>query len=63
MSTLIPIEVAAQRLDVSDKTLRRWATAGKGPRAYRVGRGLKYREAEIEAWIDAQAVEPELLVA
>lgn len=56
MSTLIPIEIAAERLDLSVKTLRRWAAAGTGPRAYRIGKSLKYRVSEIEAWIDEQAI-------
>lgn len=49
-------EVAAY-LAVPSATLYRWRSAGKGPRSYRVGRGIRYRRSEVEQWLEAQGVE------
>lgn len=46
-------EVAAY-LGVPVRTLYSWNYLGRGPRPYRVGRYLRYRPAEVEAWLDAQ---------
>lgn len=39
-------------------TLARWSYQGQGPPYYRLGRGVVYRRAEVEAWIEAQRVDP-----
>lgn len=44
-----PAEVAAY-LQVPVKTLYTWRYHGKGPRAHRVGRYLRYRWEDVEAW-------------
>jgi excisionase family DNA binding protein len=51
-----PPEVAAY-LQVPVKTLYRWRYQGEGPRAYRVGRHLRYRWGEVDAWLASRAVE------
>lgn len=64
MSTrLLSIFECAEKLGVTDKTLRNWSRVGRGPKVYRIGVALKYREHEIEAWIDAQEIEAEPLAA
>lgn len=51
---LIGLRETAALLDVPVSTLyKRWATWGLI--AYRVGRSLKFREAEVEAWLQQQA--------
>jgi hypothetical protein len=36
-------------------TLHQWRYLGIGPRAYKVGRWLKYDPADIVAWLQSQA--------
>ena len=33
-----------------------WRRTGGGPAVYKVGRRLKYKRADVEAWIEAQRV-------
>lgn len=49
-----PIEVA-EYLQVPLKTLYQWRYQGEGPRAYRVGRHLRYRWDDVEAWVASLA--------
>lgn len=50
-----PTDVAAY-LQVPVKTLYTWRYHGKGPRAHRVGRHLRYRWEDVEAWLASGAV-------
>lgn len=45
----------AEFLQVPVKTLYRWIEAGEGPPSYRLGRGLRFYEAEVKAWVTAKA--------
>lgn len=47
-------QVAAY-LDVPDATLIAWRYKGTGPSFIRVGRHIRYRWSDIEAWLDQQA--------
>lgn len=49
-----PIELA-EWLDVPVQTIYQWNHRGVGPIALKVGRHLRYRRADVEAWLDAQA--------
>ena len=52
---LISLADTAARLDVPTSTLyKRWREWGL--QAYRIGRALKFRERDIEAWLDRQLV-------
>lgn len=44
----------AEYLGVPIKTVYRWNYTGTGPKACRVGRHVRYRPADVEAWLDAQ---------
>jgi excisionase family DNA binding protein len=46
-------EVSAH-LGVPITTLYTWRSRGKGPKATRVGRHLRYRWADIDAWLAEQ---------
>ncbi|WP_418063935.1 helix-turn-helix transcriptional regulator [Pimelobacter simplex] len=48
------IEEVAARTRVPVKTLRHWRLHGTGPKSARMGRRVVYREADVEAWVDAQ---------
>jgi excisionase family DNA binding protein len=52
-------EVAAF-LQIPSKTLYRWRYMGKGPPAYRVGRHLRFRWVDVNAWLDEQGRGPDL---
>lgn len=49
-------EEVADRLVVSAKTLANWRSSGVGPAYARIGGRVRYRDADIAAWIDAQGV-------
>lgn len=47
--TLGPPDLSA-RWDVPVKTIYTWRTTGYGPRGFRVGKYLRYRLEDVEAW-------------
>lgn len=53
MDLLTPDEVA-ELLRTSPGTLRYWRHVGIGPPSFKLGRRVKYRRADLEAWVDAQ---------
>jgi len=53
METLLTQEDAAQRLGISPRSLERHRVAGTGPRFCKLGRLVKYRKCDLEAWIEA----------
>lgn len=46
----------ADFLGVPVGTIYQWSHRGTGPTAYRVGRHLRYRMGDVEAWLTTQAV-------
>lgn len=52
---LMTTEQVAAYLTVPVPTIYQWRTRGDGPRAIRVGRHLRFRRSEVEAWVDAHA--------
>ncbi len=44
----------AAELGVTAGTLRNWRTAGRGPRGARIGGRVRYRRADVDAWITQQ---------
>jgi excisionase family DNA binding protein len=53
-----PAEVSAH-LRVPVLTLYQWRHRGIGPRSCRVGRHIRYRWQDVEAWLDEQASQPQ----
>ena len=49
---LVSAEQVADYLGVPVKTLYQWRYKGFGPRGLRVGRYLRYRPEDVEAWLD-----------
>lgn len=54
MSDLMTVDEVAEYLQIPVQTLYQWRHQGKGPRAAKIGRYLRYRRAEVEAWVNAQ---------
>jgi predicted DNA-binding transcriptional regulator AlpA len=44
----------AAKLAVSRSTLQSWRYAGKGPRYIKVGKFIRYRNADVDAYLRAQ---------
>lgn len=53
-----PKEVAAY-LQVSEPTLTTWRYHRSGPTFLRVGKHVRYRWNDVEAWLDAQVQNPQ----
>lgn len=51
---LLTIEEAAEALRTPVGTLRYWRHMNKGPKAARIGGRVMYRQADLEAWLEAQ---------
>ena len=47
---------AARLLRLSERTLERLRLTGGGPLYVKAGRAVRYREADLEAWIAARVV-------
>ena len=47
--------VLAERLGISRSTLQSWRYAGRGPRYLKIGRLIRYRNADIETFLRASA--------
>jgi excisionase family DNA binding protein len=45
---------AAARLGLSHRTLQMWRVRGIGPCFLKVGRSVRYRPADVDAWLEAQ---------
>ncbi|MGW6258785.1 helix-turn-helix transcriptional regulator [Streptomyces sp. NPDC055085] len=45
----------ADHLGVPLATIRQWRYLGRGPRSTKVGRHVRYRWTDVEAWLDQQA--------
>lgn len=52
---LMTTEETAAMLLVSKATLYSWRYKGTGPRAYRIGKGLRYDRADVLAWLATRA--------
>jgi hypothetical protein len=44
--------------DISESTLAQWRYLGKGPRFYKCGKHVRYRRADVIAWLELNAVDP-----
>ncbi len=45
----------AEYLGVPLRTLYAWRYRGEGPRGYKIGKHIRYRQSDIEAWLEEQA--------
>jgi excisionase family DNA binding protein len=52
MEKLWTVEELAEFAGVSVTTLYHWRWEGRGPKAIKVGRYLRYREGDIEKWLE-----------
>lgn len=48
----------AEILQVEPETVSDWRARGEGPPHYRVGRAIRYKRADLDAWLASNRVEP-----
>ena len=51
LGTVLTLSQLATQLDVSVQTLYDLRSQGRGPRGFRVGRELRFRVSEVDAWL------------
>ena len=56
MVRLLTQSETAKLLRLSERTLERLRLQGGGPLYVKAGRAVRYRETDLEAWIDARVV-------
>jgi excisionase family DNA binding protein len=49
---LMTVEEVSAHLQVPVTTLYNWRYLGTGPACAKIGRHLRYRRADVEAWVD-----------
>lgn len=54
---LLSAQELADYLEVPVKTIYTWRHRNTGPRGFRIGKHLRYRWGDIEAWLDARIEE------
>lgn len=52
---LLTAEELAQLLGVPRSTISQWRWKGQGPRGIKVGKHLRFRQEDVDAWIEAQS--------
>jgi len=52
---LLDVDEASAYLTIPVKTLYVYRVDGRGPRAIKIGRHLRYRRSDLDAWIDSRA--------
>ena len=55
--SLMTVEELAHYQSVPVKTVNRWRLTGVGPRGARVGRYVRFRRADVDAWLEQQLQE------
>jgi excisionase family DNA binding protein len=56
MQPLLTQDQASEWLSLSVRTLERMRVAGNGPRFVRMGKSIRYRLCDVEAWIASRVV-------
>ena len=54
MSELMTLVELCDELGISESTAYYWRQIGKGPKGARIGKNLRYRRADVKAWLDSK---------
>lgn len=54
MSELLTDLEAAEVVDLSPKTLRKYRVEGVGPKFLKIGRKVRYRREHLESWLESR---------
>jgi excisionase family DNA binding protein len=52
---LLTVEELGRILRVPKATIYRWRSTGEGPRGYSIGRYVRFRWSDVEAWLEERA--------
>lgn len=52
---LLSMDEVAEMLGVPKRTIDNWRAVGKGPRGIVVGRWVRFRPTDVDAWLEKQA--------
>lgn len=55
----VTIEGLADELGVPVRTVYAWRHRGLGPRGYKIGKHVRFRRPDVEAWLERQADQPQ----
>lgn len=58
MSTMLSVHDVAAQLGVTETTVYRLKDRPQGIRAYRVGRCVRFRQEDVDAYINTQVIQP-----
>jgi excisionase family DNA binding protein len=53
--SLWSLKDVADYLHVPERTVYAWRATSKGPRGFRVGKYVRYKASDVEAWLERQA--------
>ena len=53
--SLMSLGDVADYLGVPVRTVYSWRATGKGPRGFRVGKYVRYKASDVDAWLERQA--------
>lgn len=59
MKSLMKPNEAACYLGLATGTLKKWRLAGKGPMFFKMGRAIRYSQADLDLWLKAQSSKKE----
>ena len=51
---LLDLDWLSGYLGIPQHSLYNWRQRGEGPPAYRIGKHLRYRRGDVEAWLDSR---------
>jgi predicted DNA-binding transcriptional regulator AlpA len=57
MTTALDTFAAAEKTGLAASTLRKLRLTGEGPRFLKLGRAVRYRESDLEDWLEQRAVQ------
>lgn len=52
---LLTVADVAELLGIPVATLYAWRYKGEGPKGYKLGRHVRYRRADVDAWVETHA--------
>lgn len=55
LRTWLTAEDLSGELDIPKQTIYRWRVEGKGPRAHKIGRHLRFSRDDVDAWLAENA--------
>lgn len=52
---MLTTDELCMKLKIARETLYAWRKTGQGPKAYRIGRHLRFKESEVIDWLEERA--------